>query len=73
MSSTSNITISLQPTTSSKAQDPIKSIKDNGLDDDEHNGGFDKALKKVQRDQATKSGKELPRENAMREERPVAD
>jgi flagellar hook-length control protein FliK len=73
MSSTSNITISLQPTTSSKAQDPVKPRKNDGLDAEEHNGGFDQALEKVQADQATKSGKELPREDAMREKRPVAD
>jgi flagellar hook-length control protein FliK len=73
MSSTSNITISLQPTTSSKAQDPVKPSKNNGLDAEEHNGGFDQALEKVQADQAIKSGKELPREDAMREKRPVAD
>ena len=73
MSSTSNITISLQPTTLSRAQDPIKSIKNNGLDAEEYNGGFDKALEKVQADQATKPGKELPMEDAVHEERPVAD
>lgn len=73
MSSTSNITISLQSTASSKAQPTDKSIKNSELENAAHDGGFDKALEKAQSDQATNAGKELPREDAMRDERPVTD
>jgi flagellar hook-length control protein FliK len=73
MSSTSNITISLQSTASSKAQPADKSVKNSDLESAAHDGGFDKALEKAQSDQVTNVGKELPREDAMREERPVTD
>jgi flagellar hook-length control protein FliK len=73
MSSTSNITISLQSNAPSKTQSTDKSSKNSELDNGERDGGFDKALTKVQSDQATNTGKELPREDAMREERPVLD
>lgn len=73
MSSNSNITISLQSTASSKAKSSDKSIKNSELDHSEQNGGFDKALEKAQSDQATNAGKELPRKDAMRDERLVAD
>ena len=73
MSSTSNITISLQSNAPSKTQSTDKSSKNSELDNSERDGGFDKALTKAQSDQATNTGKELPREDAMREERPVLD
>jgi hypothetical protein len=73
MSSTSNITISLQSSAPSKTQSTDKSSKNSELDTGERDGGFDKALEKAQSDQATNTGKELPREDAMREERPVVD
>ena len=73
MSSTSNITISLQSTASAKAQSADKSIKNSELESAEYDGGFEKTLEKAQSDQATNTGKELPREDAMREERPVVD
>ena len=73
MSSTSNITISLQSSAPSKMQSTDKSSKNSELDTGERDGGFDKALEKAQSDQATNTGKELPREDAMREERPVVD
>jgi flagellar hook-length control protein FliK len=73
MSSTSNITISLQSNAPSKTQSTDKSSKNSELDNGERDGGFDKALTKAQSDQATNTGKELPREDAMREERPVLD
>jgi flagellar hook-length control protein FliK len=73
MSSTSTITISLQSNAPSKTQSTDKSSKNSELDTGERDGGFDKALAKAQSDQATNTGKELPREDAMREERPVVD
>jgi len=73
MSSTSNITISLQSKAPSNTQDTDKSSKNSELDNGELSGGFDKALEKAQSDQATNAGKELPREDAMREERPAVD
>ena len=73
MSSTSNITISLQSNAPSKTQSIDKSSKNSELDNGERDGGFDKALTKAQSDQATNTGKELPREDAMRGERPVLD
>jgi len=73
MSSTSNITISLQSTASSRAQPADKSSENSELDYGEHDGGFDKALEKAQSSQATNAGKDLPKVDAMREERPVVD
>ncbi|MEL0322514.1 MAG: flagellar hook-length control protein FliK, partial [Gammaproteobacteria bacterium] len=73
MSSTSNITISLQSNAPSKTQSTDKSSKNSELDNGERDGGFDKVLTKAQSDQATNTGKELPREDAMREESPVVD
>ena len=73
MSSTSNITISLQSTAPSRGSEVDKSSKNSGLDNDMHDDGFDKALAKAQSNQSPKTGKELPMEDAMREEGSAVD
>ena len=71
MSSTSNITISLQTTSHARGADPDKSSENSGLDNEMHDR-FDKALAKAQSNQSPTTGKELPREDAMREETAAA-
>jgi flagellar hook-length control protein FliK len=73
MSSTSNITISLQSNSPSKGVEPDKSNKNSELDKDVHDGGFDKALAKAQSDQSPNAGKELPKEDVMRDQTPASD
>ena len=72
MSSTSNITISLQTTSHARGSDPDKSSENSGLNNEMHDDGFDKALAKAQSNQSPTTGKELPREDAMREETAAA-
>jgi len=69
MSSASNITISLQSTSSSKGIDVKKSPENRGLDDDMYEDGFDRALEKVRSDQSPGIGKELPRGDSMSEQK----
>jgi len=73
MASTSNITISLQSAAPSKSDDLNKTSKNSDLDTNAHAGGFDRALEKAQSDRAPATGKDLPREDVMREERPISD
>ena len=73
MASTSNITISLASTKSSEALDRNKSSKNSGSEDDVLDGGFDKALEKARSNQETYAGKELPREDGVRQQRPAGD
>ncbi|MEC8308203.1 MAG: flagellar hook-length control protein FliK [Pseudomonadota bacterium] len=72
MSPTSNITISLQTTSHARGPDPDKSSENRGLDNEMHDDGFDNALAKAQSNQSPTTGKELPREDAMREETAAA-
>jgi len=73
MASTSNITISLQSAAPSKSDDLNKTSKNSDLGTNAHAGGFDLALEKAQSDRAPATGKDLPREDVMREERPISD
>ena len=57
MSSTSNITISLQTTSQAREPGPDKSSGNNGLDNETHDDGFDKALAKAQSNQSPETGK----------------
>ncbi|MGB2023934.1 MAG: flagellar hook-length control protein FliK [Litorivicinaceae bacterium] len=68
MSSTSNITISLQTTSQAREPGPDKSSGNNGLDNETRDDGFDKALAKAQSNQSPETGKNLPREDAVRGE-----
>ncbi len=69
MSSTSNITISLQSPTSSEGINVNKSQENRGLDDDMYEDGFDKALEKAKSDQLPGTGKDLPQGDSMSEAR----
>ena len=68
MSSTSNITISLQTTSQAREPGPDKSSENNGLDNGTRDDGFDKALAKAQSNQSLETGKNLPREDAVHRE-----
>ena len=68
MSSTSNITISLQTTSQAREPGPDKSSENNGLDNETRDDGFDKALAKAQSNHSPETGKNLPREDAVRGE-----
>ena len=69
MSSASNITVSLQPTVSSKGIDVKKSPENRGPDGDMREDKFDNALEKVRSDQLPETGKELPRADSMSKEK----
>ena len=68
MSSTSNITISLQTTSQAREPGPDKSSENIGLDNETRDDGFDKALAKAQSNQSPETGKNLPREDTVRGE-----
>lgn len=71
MSSTSNITISLQTTSQAREPGPDKSSENNALDNEPRDDGFDKALAKAQLNQSPETGKNLPRADAVRGETSV--
>lgn len=71
MSSTSNITISLQTTSQARELGPDKSSENNALDNEPRDDGFDKALAKAQLNQSPETGKNLPRADAVRGETSV--
>ena len=73
MSSTSNITISLQANTPAKGVISDKSSKNSELDQESNETGFDTALAKAQSRQSPDTGKELPREDPMSDKHQVID